>query len=249
MLRSLILSLALLLPVAAFAQQSDTDLARELLNSTDDQYRGESSVATMVMNVKTSRWTRSLRMKSWSKGEDKSLIRIESPAKEAGVTTLKVGNSIWNYLPKVDRTMKVPAGMMSGSWMGSHFTNDDLVKESRMADDFTFVVAERPDAAGQGQWRIDCTAKPDAAVVWGKVVVYLRPDKLATKIDYYDEKDVLVRTMEFADIKEMSGRMVPTRMRLVPHDKEGEYTEVIYEELDLGANVDESMFSLQALKR
>jgi hypothetical protein len=245
----LILAGLLLLSPAAADEASDVELARSLLNGTDDLYRGASSIATVTMNVKTARWERSLTMRSWSKGTEKSLIRIEAPAKEAGVTTLKVGENIWNYLPKVDRTMKVPAGMMSGSWMGSHFSNDDLVKESRMADDFTFRIAERPDAAGGGRWIIECTAKPDAAVVWGKILVQIRPDRLPEQMTYYDEKGVLVRTMKFEDLKEIDGRLAPSKMLLLPEDKPGEYTEVIYDQLSFDVDVPDTMFSLQALKQ
>ena len=227
---------------------ADIELARELLDGTDDMHRGSSSIATITMNVKTARFERSMRMKSWSKGEEKSLIRIESPAKEAGVTTLKVGENIWNYLPRVDRTMKVPAGMMSGSWMGSHFSNDDLVKESRMADDFTFQITGRPDASGVGSWVVECTAKHDAAVVWGKVIVTVRPDRLPDNIAYFDEKGVLIRTMKFTDVRELGGKLAPGRMILVPEDKPGEFTEIVYNELTLDADVPDSMFSLQALK-
>jgi len=246
----LALRLALsLLFVAPLAVADDTDLARELLDGTDDMHRGDSSTATVTMNVKTDRWTRTLTMKSWSKGEEKSLIRIEAPAKEAGITTLKVDNNIWNYLPRVDRTMKVPAGMMSGSWMGSHFSNDDLVKESRMADDYTYAITKRPDEAGVGQWVVECTVKEDAAVVWGKVVVTLRADKLAEQIQYFDEDGVLARTMAFSEVRDIGGRQVPTKMRLEPADKPGEYTEVSYQDLDFTVDVPDSMFTLQALKK
>jgi outer membrane lipoprotein-sorting protein len=241
--------LAVLLATPAGAGEGDdTALARELLDGYDDMYRGESSTATMVMNVKTARWERSLRMKVWSKGEEKSIIRIESPAKEAGITTLKVDDNIWNYLPKLDRTMKVPAGMMGGSWMGSHFSNDDLVKESRMADDYTYSITERP-SGDTGSWVVECTAKTDAAVVWGKVVVKLRPDRLAESITYWDEKGVLIRTMSFENYTDVDGSLVPLTMRLVPEDKPGEYTEVSYESLTLNADLPDSMFTLQALKK
>mgnify|MGYP000312209946 CR=1 FL=1 len=246
-MRLVLFTAALLLATPAWAQD-DAELARELLNGTDDMYRGDSSHATLTMNVKTARFTRSLTMESWSKGEEKSLIRILSPAKEKGVTTLKVGENIWNYLPRVDRTMKVPSGMMGGSWMGSHFSNDDLVKESRMADDYTFVITQRP-ADGVGSWVIECTAKHDAAVVWGKVVATVRPDKLPDNIQYFDEKGVLIRTMAFKDHKEIDGRTMPSRMLLTPEDKPGEYTEVIYDALSFSETVPDSMFSLQELKK
>jgi len=222
---------------------------RELLDGTDDMHRGESSYARVTMNVKTARWSRSLTMESWAQGQERSLIKILSPAKEAGMATLKIEDNIWNYLPKVDRTMKLPAGMMGGSWMGSHFTNDDLVKESRMADDFTFKLTETPAADGSGQYVIECTAKPDAPVVWGKVIVKLAPSEIPTEISYWDEKGRLVRTMTFSDVRKIGGRPVPCRMMLVPADEPEEYTEILYEKLEYNIEIPDSRFSLQALKK
>ena len=239
-------ALAFGLPLAAAA---DEDLARELLDSTDDMYRGESSVSTMTMTVQTERWTRSMSMKVWTQGEERSLIQILSPPKEAGMATLKVEDNIWNYLPKVDRTMKVPASMMSGAWMGSHFTNDDLVKESRMADDYTFAITDEPSTNPDGLYVVECTPRPDAPVVWGKVVVRVRgSDRIPTEITYWDEKANLARTMLFEDIQEFGGRTLPTRMKLVPADKPDEYTELIYDDIAFDADVPASTFTLQALK-
>lgn len=234
------------LPVVASAD--DQTEVEALLKRSDDLYRGQSSHAVMEMQVKTSRYERTMKMETWARGEDRTLVRILEPAKDAGVSTLKVGDNLWNYLPKVDRTMKVPAGMMSGSWMGSHFTNDDLVQESRLSDDYTFEIRERPVGA-TGQWVIDLVPKPDAPVVWGKVTHRLGADELPLETTYYDEKGALVRTMTFEDPQDVSGRRLPRVMRLVPADASGEYTLIRYVEIDFDADVPDSTFSLQMLKR
>ncbi len=234
--------------MVASAQETAEEISA-LLQATDDLTRGESSMATIEMRVKTSRYERSMSMRSWAAGTEKTLIKILSPAKDAGVMTLKVDDNLWNYLPKVDRRMKVPAGMMSGAWMGSHFTNDDLVQESRLSEDFTWEVTERPASKEEGRWEIVLTPKPDAPVVWGKVVAHIRYDRLPQEMLYYDEKDTLVRTMSFHDYREMDGRMVPGVMRLVPSDKEGEFTEIRYVEIDFDADIDPSMFTTQALRQ
>jgi hypothetical protein len=200
------------------------------------------------MHVKTARYERTMTMESWAQGEDRSLIRILAPAKEAGMATLKVDDNIWNYLPKVDRTMKVPAGMMSGSWMGSHFTNDDLVKDSRMADDFTYRMLREPGGDPQGTWAIECLPKPDAAVVWGKVLVTLGADELPREITYWDEQGALARTMRFDDVRSTGGRRIPFRMTLIPADAPEEFTEVIYQDIEFDLAIPESTFTLQALK-
>ena len=172
-----VLLMGLLFGASAVAAEPTIE---ELLDATDDVNRGESSQSTVEMQVKTKRYERTMKMKAWSRGEEDSLIRILSPAKDAGTTTLKVGDDMWNYIPKIDRTMKIPPGMMSGSWMGSHFSNDDLVKSNRLSEEFTYVKESLVD----GVYTIVCTAKPDAAVVWGKVVVKVRADKIPLEVAY-----------------------------------------------------------------
>ncbi|MBN2361850.1 MAG: outer membrane lipoprotein-sorting protein [Deltaproteobacteria bacterium] len=222
----------------------------DLLNRTDDLMRGKSSVGTVTMHVKTARWDRKLTLKSWSKGTDKTLIVIEAPAKEKGTATLKVDQDIWNYLPKVDRTIKVPASMMSGSWMGSHFTNDDLVRESRFVDDFTCTMESRPKDNPQQHYVIACVPRPDAPVVWGKVVARVRgSDQLPDNITYFDEKGTLVRTMTYDEVKKLGDRTIPTHMKLVPADKPDEFTEMSYGDLKFDIDLPDSTFTLQALKR
>ncbi len=247
---ALALVLGLLSAGPVRAAGSDEALARALLDRTDDLHRGASSHGTLTMHVKTDRYDRSLTMESWSQGEDRFLVVIRAPAKEAGMATLKVGEDVWNYLPKVDRTMKVPASMRSGAWMGSHFTNDDLVKDSRMAEDFTYTITSRPEQNPGKEWVIDCIPKPDAAVVWGRIVVRISAtDELPVEITYWDEKGALKRTMTFDDVRAVGGRRIPARMRLVPADDPGEFTEVVYDRIEFDVPLPESTFTLQALKR
>lgn len=220
----------------------------DLLASTDDLTRGTSSEAVVEMHVKTANYERSMRMHMWSSGTEKTLIRILEPAKDAGITTLKVDDNIWNYLPKVDRTMKVPAGMMSGTWMGSHFTNDDLVKESRLSEDYTATMTSRPRDNADGVYVITLVPKPDAPVVWGSIVVTVRPDKMPVSIVYRDEKGAAARTMRFSDYQDFDGRMAPGKMVMVPADKPDEFTAFVYESLDFDVAIPASMFTLQALR-
>jgi len=240
-MRLLITALLLTISTPALAEEPSIE---ELLDATDDINRGESSITTIEMQVKTARYERTMSMQAWSRGEENSLIRILSPAKDAGTTTLKVDEDMWNYLPKVDRTMKIPQGMMSGSWMGSHFSNDDLVKSNRLADEFTYVNEGLVD----GVYTIVCTAKPDAPVVWGKVVVKVRADKIPVEVAYYDEEGTLARTMTFSDVRDFDGRMVPATMTLIPADKPEEFTRVTTVEADFDVEIDDRIFTLQALK-
>lgn len=246
LLKVLICSLSMIAgPGLAYAEPT----IEELLKATDDVARGEQSVAVVSMHVKTARYERSMKMKAWSKGTEKTLIQILEPAKEKGMATLKVEDNIWNYMPKIDRTMKVPSGMMSGSWMGSHFSNDDLVRENRLSEEFDAEMTAKPDGKPDGMYVIELIPKPEAPVVWGKVVSRVRADLLPVDVKYYDEKGALVRTMSFGEPRELGGRMMPTSMTVTPEDKPGESTRIIYEEMDFDTEVPETTFSLQSLKQ
>ncbi|MBW1722893.1 MAG: outer membrane lipoprotein-sorting protein [Deltaproteobacteria bacterium] len=223
---------------------------KEILDRVDDLFRGRSSHGNMTMVIKTAHWQRTLSLEFWSEGKEKSLIRILAPKKEKGTATLRVDNDIWNYLPKVNRVIKLPSSMMSASWMGSHFTNDDLVKESRMAEDYTFKVTFNGKRNGRDIVEITCRPKPEAAVVWGKVVITVRKeDYLPLFSRYYDEDLNLARTMYFSDIGPLGDRILPRRMSVVPEDKPGEKTEVIYEKMSFNLVLPRDTFSIRTLMR
>lgn len=253
MKKSMVIAYLLVLCNAVLPGMADslktTSSSREILDHVDDLFRGNSSFAIMTMKVVTAHYTREITMEGWTKGKDYSLLRILAPLKEKGTATLKAGNNIWNYLPKVKRVIKIPSSMMGGSWMGSHFTNDDLVKESRMADDYTHAITF--DGMRDGAWVVDLELipEPEAAVVWGKVIVTVRKgDWIPIKIGYFGERLDLVRTMVFTDIREMGGRILPAVLRIVPTDKPGEYTEIIYTEIDFDIDLAEQFFSLRTLQ-
>jgi outer membrane lipoprotein-sorting protein len=224
--------------------------AKDILDKVDDLYRGTSSHGKMTMEVITTHWTRTLSLEFWSKGKDKSLVRILAPLKEKGTATLRSGNEIWNFLPKVNRVVKLPSSMMSASWMGSHFTNDDLVKQSRFADDYDFKITYEGMRDGVEVVELTCIPKPEAPVVWGKVeVVVRRSDYLPVLMRYYDEGLHLARTMTFSNFRELSGRSLPTVMTLTPEDKPGEKTEVRYEEISFDVLLSDEVFSLRNLQQ
>lgn len=241
------LAIALGIWFASPAQAAEPTI-EELLEATDDVARGLSSEAVVEMHVKTERYARTMKMQMWAQGSERTLIRILEPAKDAGIATLKVDQNIWNYLPKVDRTMKVPPGMMSGSWMGSHFSNDDLVKESRLSEDFDAKITSRPDENPEGVYEITLIPKADAAIVWGSIVARVRPDKMPVSIEYRDEDGAVARTMAFSDYREFDGRLVPATFTLTPADKPGEFTTFKYVSLDFDVEIPERMFTTQALR-
>ena len=159
-------------------------------------------------------------------------------------------DNIWNYLPKVDRTIKIPASMMAGSWMGSHFTNDDLVKESQLIEDYDIALAYEGDRDGGAVWEFRLTPRAEAAVVWGHVAYRVRQDDyMPLWARYYDEDGELARTMVFSEFKDLGGRVVPAVMEMRPADKPNERTTITYDSLEFDIDIDRSFFSLQTLKR
>lgn len=222
----------------------------ELIRHIDALWRGTTSQATMTMTVTTRRYERTMTMEAWSKGKERSLVVIRAPVKDSGIATLKVENNIWNYLPKINRVTKVPPSMMAGSWMGSHFTNDDLVKESSFEDDYTSAITFEGERDGQTVYEITSLPKPDAAVVWGKVVTVIDQASLAPLYGaYYDEDGVKMRTLSFDRPRQIDERIVPMRLTLVPEDKPGESTIIEYRDITFGVPLDDGFFSLRTLQR
>jgi outer membrane lipoprotein-sorting protein len=228
----------------------NSDRARKILRYVDDLWRGTSSYGIIDMQVKTAHYTRNMRLEAWSKGKEDTLVRILAPLKEKGTATLKSGNSIYSYLPRTDRTIRLTSGMMMGSWMGSHFTNDDLVKESRMSEDYDPTISFEGEKDGHEVIEFTLIPKPDAPVVWGKVTLTLRAKDYVPLVEvYYDEDMKVSRTFTFSEVKEIAGLPRPMVMRVVPADKPGEYTQLTYEDLRFGVKIDDAFFSLSTLKR
>ncbi len=237
-------------PFMAIGAESSSQRATRILNQIDDMWRGKSSSGTMSMRVKTEHYTRAMSMKVWSKGKDRTLVRIVSPLKEKGSATLKSGTSIYTYLPKTDRTIRLTSGMMMNSWMGSHFTNDDLVKESRLVEDYNYSITFEGKRGREKILEFTLLPKPDAAVVWGKIVLTARAgDYVPLKQVYYDEDMDEIRVMVFSMVKNLGDRMIPSVLRMEPRDKPGEFTEIVYEDMEFDLELGDYFFSLMKLKR
>jgi outer membrane lipoprotein-sorting protein len=223
---------------------------KEILDTIDRLWRGSTSEGEMEMEVVTAHWSRTMRMKVYTEGMERSLVRITYPAKEEGVATLKVDDNIWNYLPKINRVTKVPASMMLGSWMGSHFTNDDVVKDSQYARDYDTKITFEGEREGQNLLELTLYPKPEAPVVWGKIVSTIRAeDYIPLKMTYFDEDGEEVRVLAFGDIKEMGGRTIPTILTMRPLDKPKEYTRVTYLDITFDVDLKSDLFSLRSLQK
>lgn len=223
----------------------------EIIDRVDRLLRGDSSRGVATMEVVTEHWERQMTMEIWSLGTDHSLVRLRAPRKDAGTATLKAGDDIWNYLPKVDRTIKIPASMMGGSWMGSHFTNDDLVKNSRLIEDYDIAISfDGADGDGEAVWDLALVPKPEAPVVWGRIEYRVgQRDGLPRWARFFDEDGELARTLAYGSYREFAGRRLPAVIEMTPADKPEERTLLRYEELEFDVNLESSFFSLRNLQR
>ena len=242
------LFLTLLFCMFAPAQEPTPDI-ETVIKHIDQLYRSETSHAEMEMHIVTPHWERTLAMTIWSKGMDKTFIRITAPKKENGVATLRIGNEMWNYLPKTNKVMKIPPSMMMGSWMGSDFTNDDLVRESSMLNDYTYQFVT-PEDASPDHLYVELTPKEDSPIVWGKIVGAVRSsDYLPVWQHFYDEKGNLMRVMNFKEITTFAGKTLPSVIEIIPQNKEGHKTVVRWLDATFDSDIDDKIFTRRNLQR
>jgi outer membrane lipoprotein-sorting protein len=246
----LLIFMAALLPWSLSAEEPTKPLPtlEDVTKKLDDLYRSESSKSTVVMEIVNNRGKRTLTMDQWTRGEDNALIIIRKPAREAGTATLKTDEGLWNYAPRADRLIRVPSGLLSDSWMGSHFTNDDLVRESSYDDDFVGELS-RVEEGGRKVLKVKLTPKKGTPVEFERLEYFLDEEAwVPIRADFYD-KGKIYRKMEFRDVRDVDGKKVPFVMELSVMDKPGERTTISYTELRLNIEVPESTFTQQGLRR
>ena len=231
----------------AIAQTEPAPDVEALLQHLDDLYRSKSSIARMQIDVTTTRGVRTMQLKAWTRGEDEVLVLIEAPAREAGTATLRVGNNLWNYLPRIARTIRVPPAAMLGSWMGTDFTNDDLVKESSLRKDFTPRI-ERRSATPRGWW-LSLDVRPDVVGRWARIELLVSDERLPVEERHFDRKGRLARTMYFDEVKVLGGRRLPAHIALVPADSAQQRTDMRYLEVVFDVSLPTDTFSLSRLEQ
>jgi outer membrane lipoprotein-sorting protein len=222
----------------------------EIIRMADEKFRGESSRGQTTMIIERPNWTREISMKTWSLGNDYSMIFITAPAKEKGQVFLKRENEMWNWVPTIERMIKIPPSMMMQSWMGSDFTNDDLVRESSLEKDYNHKLLGEESVQGYVSYKIELIPKPDAPVVWGKILMWVSKKEYHwLKAEYYDEDEELVNIEILSEIKKMDDREMPTRMEMIPAEKNGHKTVLIFDEIEFDVDLNESFFSQQNMRR
>jgi len=240
----------MLLQAAGLTMAGQQLTAKEIVKKTDDKFNGEmSGYSVMSMTIVRPTWQRTIEFKSWAMEDEYALTLITAPAREKGQTFLKRGSEMWSWNPAINRLIKLPPSMMSQGWMGSDYTNDDILRESSVVDDYTHTIEGEEKIDGRMCWKIKLTAREDAEVLWGSQIWWVDCNEFITlKAELYDEDGYLVRTERGTDLKTMDGRFIPTTLELIQADKEGNKTIVKILEIKFNITIQESFFSQQNMK-
>ncbi len=225
--------------------------ATDIVRKADEKFNGEkSSYSVMSMKVIRPEWQRTIEFKSWTLGKDFALALITAPAKETGQTFLKRGSEMWSWNPSISRLIKLPPSMMSQGWMGSDYTNDDILRESSVVNDYVHEIVGEENIDGRSCYKINMTARENASIVWGKQIRWIdKKDFLVLKAELYDEDGYLVRTETGSDIRIMDGRTITSKIELVPEEEPENKTLIEILEIKFNLPVEESYFSQQNMKR
>lgn len=246
MISRLILIMTGLMVLPAQAADSETEQrAIELIDRMEEIYRGDASKAELTMRIETPQYERTLELTARNLGIEKSFIRIMAPRKDRGISTLKIEDQMWNYFPKINKVIKIPPSMMMGSWMGSDFTNDDLVQQTKLTEEYELELEETAE-----EYRITLTPREQTVTVWGRIDYIIDKDPLIPKAEiFYDDDGTMIRRLDFKEPRDFDGKLLPSVLEMKPLNKKGHRTVVIYEELEFDPDdVTESDFTLRNLK-
>ena len=227
---------------------SETINPRDLIQQAMNHWRGLSSYSEMTMTIHRPDWERSMSMRSWTKGDKTSLVRVSLPKKDAGNGTLTKDDNMWTFAPKINRIIKVPSSMMSQSWMGSDFSNKDISKSTDILNQYDHKLLEISKVDNHNIYVIESIPHEDAAVVWGKEVIFIRDDYILLEQQYWDQDGVLVKTMKTHDIKELGGRTVASTIRMAKQETPDEWTEMSVQDIQFDQSHPDSLFTLSNLR-
>ena len=239
---------AVLLLFPSLGAQAQTPDAAALVKAAIDYWRDTSSYAVSEMTIHRPDWERRVTFRVWTRGDKHSLVRVVAPAKDAGNATLLVDNEMWSFTPKINRVIKIPSSMMTQSWMGSDFSNNDLAKADDLIEHYTHRLLKTETRNGHTQYQIESVPKETAPVVWGKEVVTVRDDYVLLEHAFYDQQGTLLKTLTTQELKSMGGKTVAARQRMQKVDKPDEWTQIIMREVRFGLDIPANMFTLGNLR-
>ena len=233
---------------ALFAQTIHANEARDIVRAAIEYGRGLSSYGEMTMIIHRPDWERSMSMRAWTQGDDRSLVRVTAPKKDRGNGTLIDEDNMWSYSPKINRVIKVPSSMMGQSWMGSDFSNKDISRVDDIIDQYDHSISSQEELGGHTVYQIESIPHEEAAVVWGREMLTIRDDHVVLEHSFYDQDGELVKKLVSLEIAEMGGRIVATRQRMQKVEEADEWTEIIVDSMEYDLELKDSLFTLSNLR-
>ena len=235
--------------LSALTMLAYNQTATEIVKKMDNNMRGETSQAILMIKTVRPTWSREMTVKTWMKGTNYAMILVQAPIKEKGIVFLKRKKEVWNWMPTLERNIKLPPSMMTNSWMGTDFTNDDLIKEASVVEDYFHKIVGDTIIDNRNCYIIEFLPKPNTAVVWGKLVVAIdKKDFLELYTEFYDEEGALINVMQVDSIKIMDGRLIPTHMEMIPQNKKNHKTELFYKSVLFNRQIDDNFFNTEQMK-
>jgi len=242
----------LLAAVMGFTMTASTAVAEptavDIVKRAIEYWRDKSSFSTFEMTIHRSDWERTMRIKVWTEGLDNSLMRVVAPAKDAGNATLTLGNRLWSFAPKVNRVIKIPSSMMNQSWMGSDFSNNDIVRADDIIEQYEHKIIETGEHEGHTLYTIELIPHEDAPVVWGREVMQIRDDDVVLQHTFYDQEGVVVKRMVTSEIREVGGKLIASVERMQKVDQPEEWTEIRVIDAEYGIAIPPGTFTLSSLR-
>lgn len=218
--------------------------ALEILKKAQQKLIANTMYAELEVTIKRPRWTKTMQLNSWSKGDDYAAVYVASPQKDKGTVYLKTKGEVFNYLPNIKKTIKLPAALLNQSWMGTDLSADDLVKLTQVTTDYNAEITGSQLITGRECYEITLIPKPDSDVLWGKLVVYIdKTDFLQLKTVFYDEDLAVVNTLTASDVRMMNGRKLATKISLKPANRMGYQTRVTYRKIEFNRPIPDSFFT------
>ncbi len=241
-------SLTVLLLILCAGTSAEEPDAETIVRESINHWRGLSSKTEMTMVIHRPDWERSMTMNAWTKGEDKSLVRVLEPKKDRGNGTLTIKKAMWSFAPRVNRVIKIPSSMMGQSWMGSDFSNKDIARADDILDDYDYTLLAVETLDDVAVYEIAAIPHDDAAIVWGKEVLKISAEHVVLSHSFYDQDGELVKTLATLEVVEMGGRTIAKRQRIGDIDTPDEWTEIRIGSVEYGLELSDSLFTQSNLR-
>jgi outer membrane lipoprotein-sorting protein len=233
----------------SFGKINEQPDVTEIVRKANDLMTGRSSESIAAMTIVRPAWTRKVNMKTWSLGNDYYMVLITAPPQDKGQVFLKRFNEMWNWMPSISRIIRIPPSMMGQNWMGSDFTNNDLVKANSIVNDYTHKILGNETVEGYDCYKIELTPKADAAVVWDQIIVWIAKEKyFMLKAEYYNEEGELVNREIQSDVRHFGDRDLPAKLVMIPVKEKGKQTVLEFQQLKFNVPLKQDFFSQQNMK-